>query len=61
MHEQEREVKRMQLEVESLERQQDKEREHEMHMQGMMLSFMQQMTDARTFIPPSTYYIKFRE
>ena len=36
----------MQLEAELLERQQDKEREHEMHMQGMMLSFMQQMTDA---------------
>ena len=33
----------MQLECELLEKQWDKEREYEMHMQGMMLSFMHQM------------------
>ena len=38
----------MQLEVELLERQQDKEREHEMHTQEMMLPFMQQMMQQMT-------------
>ena len=33
----ERELKRMQLEADLLEKQWEKEREHEMHMQGMML------------------------
>ena len=40
----ERELKRMQLEAKLLEKQRDKEREHEIHMQGLMLSFMQQMS-----------------
>ena len=39
----EREVKWMQLEPELEEKRREKEREHEMHMKGMMLSFMQQM------------------
>ena len=39
----ERELERMQLEAELLEKQRDEKREHEMHMQQMMLSFMQQM------------------
>ena len=38
----------MQLEAELLERQRDKERKHEMHMQGIMLSFMQQMVQQMT-------------
>ena len=38
----------MQLEADLLEKQRDKGREHEMHMQGMMLSFMQQMMSTIT-------------
>ena len=38
----------MRLEAELLEKQREKEREHEMHMQGMMLSFMQQMMSTIT-------------
>ena len=44
----ERELKRMQLEAELLEKQWDKEREHEMHIKGMILSFMQQMLSTLT-------------
>ena len=47
----------MQLEAELLERQRDKEREHEMHMQGMMLSFMQQMVQQMTVThSPHSYH-----
>ena len=48
MRDEERELKRMQLEADLLEKQEEKEREHEMHMQGMMLSFMQQMMSTIT-------------
>ena len=48
MRKQERELKRMQLKAELLDKQQDKEREHEMHMQGMMLSFNQQVMSTLT-------------
>ena len=44
----ERELKRMQLGVDLLEKQREKEREHEMDMQGMMLSCMQQMMSTIT-------------
>ena len=44
----ERELKRIRLEAELLEKQRDKERVHEIHMEGMMLSFMQQMMSILT-------------
>ena len=36
------------VEADLLEKQQEKEKEHEMHMQGMILSFMQQMMSTIT-------------
>jgi len=40
----EREMKRIQLEAELQESRCEKEREHEMHIQGVVLSFLQHMT-----------------